>query len=165
MTRRQAGIVACVVLLGSCGGGPAGTAVDAAPPDGSGSADVADAAGEVSACQPVAEERGQCRPPLDTGLCAATWETRDPPMCGLRIYEGPGAGYLLQYVSYADVPAVGGPSWMCVYDATTHALVGVWALDHYLRWCCGSSLDMFQGVGSDDIAAVAIAMATHPPCP
>jgi hypothetical protein len=161
MARRLDGSVACVVFFVACGGGGPGTATDAAAPDGAG---VADAAGGA-ACQPVTEERGQCRPPLDTGLCAATWETRDPPMCGLRIYEGPGAGYLLQYVSYADVPAVGGPSWMCVYDTTTHALVGVWALDHYLRWCCASSLDMFQGVGSDDIAAVAIAMAAHPPCP
>ena len=86
-------------------------------------------------------------------------------MCGLRIYEGPGAGYLLQYVSYADIPPIGGPSWMCVYDARSGALVGAWAQDHYLHWCCDSSLDMFQGVGSDAIAGVAASMATHPACP
>ena len=77
----------------------------------------------------------------------------------------PGAGYLLQYVSFSDVPPVGGPTWMCIYDAGTHQLAGAWALDHYLRWCCGTSLDMFQGVATNDIANLAASMATHPPCP
>jgi hypothetical protein len=116
-------------------------------------------------CQPVDAERGQCRTRLDRSLCAGVWESRPTPPCGLRVYEGPGAGYLLQYISYADIPPVGGPSWMCVYDSNTHELAGAWALDHYPRWCCGSSFDMFQGVGSDAIAAVAVSMATHPPCP
>ncbi|HEY7370934.1 MAG TPA: hypothetical protein VIF57_02065 [Polyangia bacterium] len=121
--------------------------------------------GVATTCQPVDADRGQCRTPLDRSLCAGVWEARPTPPCGLRVYEGPGAGYLLQYVSYADIPPVGGPSWMCVYDDATHDLVGAWALDHYPRWCCGSSFDMFQGVGSDEIAAVAVSMATHPPCP
>ena len=86
-------------------------------------------------------------------------------MCGLRVYEGPGAGYLLQYVSYSDVPPVGGPTWMCIYDAGRRQLAGVWALDHYQRWCCGTSLDMFEGVATDEIASLAASMATHPPCP
>ena len=115
-------------------------------------------------CEPADADRGACRTLLDTSLCAATWDDRAPPMCGLRIYEGPGAGYLLQYVSYRDVPPVGGPTWMCIYDAGTHELVGAWALDHHLRWCCGTSLDMFQGVATDDIANLAASMATHPPC-
>jgi hypothetical protein len=120
----------------------------------------------MAACQPVdAEEPGQCRAPLDETLCAATWDTRPAPMCGLRIYEGPGGGYLLQYVSYNDIPPVGGPSWMCVFDGGTQALVGAWALDHYPRWCCGSSFDLFQGVATDEIANLAVSMATHPPCP
>ena len=119
----------------------------------------------ASVCEPVAAERGQCRPPLAATFCAATWAARPPAMCGLRVYEGPGAGYLLQYVSYADVPPIGGPSWLCIYDQTRQALVGVWALDHYLRWCCESSLDMFEGVATNDIANLAYSMATHPPCP
>ena len=118
----------------------------------------------ASTCEPVAAERGQCRPPLEASFCAATWGARPPPMCGLRVYEGPGAGYLLQYVSYADIPPIGGPSWMCIYDRETQVLVGVWALDHYLRWCCGSSLDLFEGVASNEIANLAYSMVTHPPC-
>ncbi|HXT99667.1 MAG TPA: hypothetical protein VN903_01655 [Polyangia bacterium] len=47
-----------------------------------------------------------------------------------------GQCYPLQYVSFNDIPPVGGPSWMCVYDSGTHALVGAWALDHFPRWCC-----------------------------
>ena len=116
-------------------------------------------------CEPVDAQRGQCHAPLDAFLCASTWDTRATPMCGLRVYEGPGGGYLLQYVSYNDIPPVGGPSWMCVFDSVTHALVGTWALDHYPRWCCGSSFDMFQGVATDQLANLAVSMATHPPCP
>ena len=149
MGARHLAIVGGVALLGAC------TGRDAARPG--------DDAG--TACQPVAAERGQCLVPLDTTLCAATWETRVVPMCGLRVYEGPGAGYLLQYVSYNDVPPVGGPSFMCVYDSGTQALAGAWALDHYLRWCCGSSFDLFQGVATDQIADLAVSMATHPVCP
>jgi hypothetical protein len=140
---------ASVALLGGCMG------QDAAGPG--------DAAG--TSCQPVAAERGQCRVPLDEALCAATWATRPTPRCGLRVYEGPGAGYLLQYVSYNDIPPVGGPSWMCVYETATQALAGAWALDHYPRWCCSSSFDLFQGVATDAIADVAVSMATHPLCP
>ena len=116
-------------------------------------------------CEPVDAERGACRPPFGGASCGSTWDTRGTPMCGLRVYEGPGGGYLLQYVSYNDIPPIGGPSWMCVYDSVTHALVGVWALDHYPRWCCGSSFDMFQGVATDELANLAVSMATHPPCP
>jgi len=116
-------------------------------------------------CEPVDAERSACRPPLGGASCGSTWDTRGTPMCGLRVYEGPGGGYLLQYVSYNDIPPIGGPSWMCVYDSVTHALVGVWALDHYPRWCCGSSFDMFQGVATDELANLAVSMATHPPCP
>lgn len=117
------------------------------------------------ACEPVDGERGACHQPLDAFLCASTWDMRRAPMCGLRVYEGPGGGYLLQYISYNDIPPVGGPSWMCVYDSVSHALVGAWALDHYPRWCCGSSFDLFQGVATDQLANLAVSMATHPPCP
>jgi len=123
------------------------------------------AADSAPVCEPADADRGACRTPLDRSLCAATWDDRPPPMCGLRIYQGPGAGYLLQYVSYSDQPPVGGPTWMCIYDPATHQLAGAWALDHYLRWCCGTSLDMFQGIATDDIANLAASMATHPACP
>jgi hypothetical protein len=142
--------VAVLVLFTGCSG-HSSSARDAA----------ADAA---PLCEPADADRGACRTLLDRSLCAATWDDRAPPMCGLRVYEGAGAGYLLQYVSYSDVPPVGGPTWMCIYDAGTHELVGAWALDHYLRWCCGTSLDRFQGVATDDIANLAASMATHPPC-
>jgi hypothetical protein len=149
---RTAGVgVGVVLLLGGCAGH---------------SSSPADAGIDVAAvCQPADADRGACRTPLDRSLCTATWDDRPAPMCGLRIYEGPGEGYLLQYVSYSDVPPVGGPTWMCIYDAGTHQLAGAWALDHYQRWCCGTSLDMFQGVATNDIANLAASVATHPPCP
>jgi len=153
MPARNAAIAgSAVALLAGCAGH------SSPPADGSGG----DA---VPQCQPADADRGACRPPLDTSLCAATWDGRPSPMCGLRVYEGPGGGYLLQYISYSDVPPVGGPTWMCIYDAGTHQLAGAWALDHYLRWCCGTSLDMFQGVATNDIANLAASMATHAPCP
>lgn len=121
--------------------------------------------GTGTACDPAPEERGQCRRPVEATFCAPTWAARPPPMCGLRVYEGPGAGYLLQYVSYVDIPPIGGPSWLCIYDQETQALVGVWALDHYLRWCCESSLDLFEGVATNEIANLAYSLAAHPACP
>lgn len=161
-------LVGSVVLAGACTQGR-GSGADAATSDAAsgGDASGADGGGEAGSggCQPVAELRGLCREPLDTSLCVATWEARPEPECGLLVYEGEGAGYLLQYVSYVDIPPLGGPSWMCIYDVTSHALVGTWALDHYMRWCCNSSLDRFQGVGSDAIAGVAMSMATTAPCP
>jgi hypothetical protein len=155
MSARLAVIVS-VAVLGGC-------ARDATPPMVDAGVDaVADV---DSTCDPLDADRGACVQPLDTELCAATWDDRPAPMCGLRIYDGPGAGYLLQYISYSDVPPVGGPTWMCIYDASSHQLVGAWALDHYPRWCCGYSLDLFEGVASDDIANMAASMATHPACP
>lgn len=145
---RLAGVA---VILGGCAGhssSPVDASADSAP-----------------ICEPADADRGACRSPLETSLCAATWDDRAPPMCGLRVYEGPGAGYLLQYVSFSDVPPVGGPTWMCIYDAGTRKLAGVWALDHYQRWCCGTSLDMFEGVATDENASLAASMAAHPPCP
>jgi hypothetical protein len=141
------------LVLGAGCSGHSSSPVDASPPD----------AGLV--CEPADADRGACRSPLETSLCAARWDDRPSPMCGLRVYEGPGAGYLLQYVSFSDEPPVGGPTWMCIYDAGTRELAGVWALDHYLRWCCGTSLDMFEGVATNDLAALAVSMATHPLCP
>jgi len=117
------------------------------------------------ACEPADAERGQCRRPVEASFCAATWSARPGAMCGLRVYEGPGAGYLLQYVSYVDIPPLGGPSWLCIYDQAGQKLVGVWAQDHYLRWCCESSLDMFEGVATSELATLAYTLATHPPCP
>jgi hypothetical protein len=157
MAARLTAIVCSVVVLGGCAGRSSSS-----PPS---TTDARDSDATLVLCQPVDEDRGACRRPLDTTLCSGTWEDRAPPMCGLRVYEGPGAGYLLQYVSFSDVPPVGGPTWMCIYDAASHQLVGAWALDHYSRWCCGSSLDLFQGVATNDIASVAVSMATHPPCP
>jgi hypothetical protein len=151
-----------MALVGGCLILAACAARKSSPADAS---DPGDAGEAGSTCQPVDVDRGACRPPLDTSMCAATWDTRAAPMCGLRIYEGPGAGYLLQYVSYNDIPPIGGPSWMCVYDAASGALAGGWALDHYLRWCCGSSLDMFQGIATNQMVSVAASMATHPACP
>ncbi len=146
-------LVGIAALLASCAG------------RSSPAADAGGRADDGPVCEPADADRGACQSPLDTSLCAATWDDRPPPMCGLRVYEGPGAGYLLQYVSFSDVPPVGGPTWMCIYDAGTRELAGAWALDHYLRWCCGTSLDMFQGVATNDIANLAASMATHPPCP
>jgi hypothetical protein len=161
MGPRLAATVVGFGLLGACA-----TRHSHLPDADTADADTADADTDaLSTCEPVEAERGQCRPALEATFCAATWGARPPVMCGLRVYEGPGAGYLLQYVSYVDIPPIGGPSWMCIYDRTTQALIGVWALDHYLRWCCESSLDMFEGVASNEIANLAYAMATHPPCP
>ncbi len=154
MAARLAAIAGSVVLLGACAGNKTSSTVDG------GGGDDAD-----SVCEPLDADRGACVRPLDTQLCAATWDDRPAPMCGLRIYEGPGAGYLLQYISYSDIPPVGGPTWMCIYDAGSHQLAGAWALDHYPRWCCGYSLDLFEGVATNDIANLAASMATHPACP
>ena len=160
MAPRLAATVVGFSLLGACA-----TRHSQLPGDADADAEADADSDAASTCTPVAAERGQCRPPLEATFCAATWDARPALMCGLRVYEGPGAGYLLQYVSYVDIPPIGGPSWMCIYDRTTQALVGVWALDHYLRWCCESSLDLFEGVASNEIANLAYAMATHPPCP
>ncbi len=159
-TRRAAaalGFASLGVCLAAC------SARRTSAPDADADAHVASDAASV--CEPADAERGQCRRPVETSFCAATWAARPSPMCGLRVYEGPGAGYLLQYVSYVDIPPIGGPSWMCMYDQESQALVGVWALDHYMRWCCDSSLDMFEGVATYDIAKLAYTMATHPDCP
>jgi hypothetical protein len=162
MAIRRAATVVGFALLGSC------VTRQSAAPDAAADADAAaasDDAGPDATCEPALEERGECRRPVEATFCAATWAARPPPMCGLRIYEGPGAGYLLQYVSYVDIPPIGGPSWLCIYDLTSQQLVGVWALDHYLRWCCESSLDMFEGVATNEIANLAYSLATHPACP
>ncbi len=161
----MASVAVGVALLGACSHRRASPPGDDAGSDGDDAGSDGDGAGPAT-CAPIDEQRGQCRTPLGASFCAETWATRDAPMCGLRVYEGPGAGYLLQYVSYNDIPPLGGPSWMCVYAQNgSRSLVGAWALDHYLRWCCGQSLDLFQGVATDEIANLAASMATHPLCP
>ena len=162
MVIRCAATVAGLALLGSCAARH--SPVDAAAGSDA-DVDAGDDAGADVTCEPATEERGQCRRPVEATFCAATWAARPPPMCGLRVYEGPGAGYLLQYVSYVDIPPIGGPSWLCIYDPANQELVGVWALDHYMRWCCESSLDMFEVVATNEIANLAYSMATHPACP
>src|ERR1044071_9853618 len=125
-----AGLAVGIALLGACGHNGA-----TPPGNDARSDDVADDAGSMS-CPTIDQDRGQCRTALGAAFCADTWATRNVPMCGLRVYEGPGADYLLQYVSYNDIPPQGGQSWMCVYDPNgSQPLVGAWALDHYLNWC------------------------------
>jgi hypothetical protein len=131
---------------------------DAASSDGDESAEAA------PPCEPAPEERRACRPPLDTSLCPATREELAPPPCGLRVYVGPIDDNSVYYVSYADIPPIGGPSIMCVYDSTSGALTGAWNIGDYPHWCCQSSLDVYEGVVTDALISAAVSMATHPPC-
>lgn len=118
---------------------------------------------EGSGCEAPAERRA-CRPPLDTSICLGSWDDLPPPPCGLRVYVGPIGDYLAYYVSFADIPPLGGPSSICIYDTATHALVGAWTIGDYLRYCCQSSLDQYQGIVTDAMIDAAFMMSTHPPC-
>ena len=170
---RRGLLVAAIASIGGCNGEPGRAPADegrtgdarALPEVGPlGEAGPLAEGGEETSCQPAPEERRACRPPLDTSVCFATWEERIPLPCGLRVYEGPIDQYLVQYISYADIPPLGGPSSICLFDPTTHALAGAWSIGHYLHFCCESSLDIYQGAASDAIIDAAVAMATHPPC-
>lgn len=153
--------VAAIASIGGCDSEPLRAPADGGPVVDVGPLGDGD---EEPSCQPAAGERGQCRPPVDNSVCFATWEERIALPCGLRVYEGPIGQYLVQYISYADIPPLGGPSSICLFDGTTHALVGAWSIGHYLHYCCQSSLDVYQGAASDAIIDAAVAMATHPPC-
>ncbi|HEY3592832.1 MAG TPA: hypothetical protein VGL13_03120 [Polyangiaceae bacterium] len=115
-------------------------------------------------CVPVSGDRRQCRPPLDDSLCPGTWDELGTPPCGLRVYVGPVGDVWVYYVSYADIPPLGGPSNICVYDPTSHALTGAWSVGDYLHWCCQSSLDIYQGNVTDEMIDGSVALATHPLC-
>jgi len=159
-------LVAALAFLGGCDREPS-----RAPADGGSTDDVLPLeevgppgeGGDETSCT-VPEERRACRPPLDTSICFATWEERIPLPCGLRVFEGTIDQYLVQYISYADIPPLGGPSSICLFDETTHALAGAWSIGHYLHFCCESSLDIYQGAATDAIIDEAVAMSTHPPC-
>lgn len=120
---------------------------------------------DAAVCQPVPEDRRACRPPLDTSICPpGSWDDLPPLPCGLRVYQGPVGDYLAYYVSFADIPPLGGPSSICIYDTATHAIVGAWSVGDYLQYCCQSSLDIYQGIVTDAMIDEAYRMSTHLPC-